>query len=131
VAIIRGGINGIALNAFRVVVESFRVVHDQEERARTAGRDNRVADFLTRSDYPTRFSAVMGHNQITDDDQPAEVSTTLFDIAQVAARLGVTIRHVRRLVFEHRIPYVKWGHLLRFDPADIDEWIDQHRTPAA
>ncbi len=32
---------------------------------------------------------------------------SLIDIAAVAARLGVQVRHVRRLVYERRIPYVK------------------------
>jgi excisionase family DNA binding protein len=47
----------------------------------------------------------------------------LLDIEGIANRLGVTERHIRRLVAERRIPYVKWGHLLRFDPNDIDEWL--------
>lgn len=34
---------------------------------------------------------------------------TLLDIEGVAARLGVTVRHVRRLVADRRIPYLKWG----------------------
>lgn len=55
----------------------------------------------------------------------------LLDIAAVAARLGVTIRHVRRLVAERRIPFVKWGRRLRFDPAEIDAWLDRHRYPEA
>ena len=55
----------------------------------------------------------------------------LIDITAVAARLGVQVRHVRRLVHERRIPYIKWGHLIRFDPADIDRWIDEARTPAS
>lgn len=52
----------------------------------------------------------------------------LIDIKEVAARLGVEVRHVRRLVHERRIPFVKWGHLLRFDPAEIDAWIDGRRV---
>jgi excisionase family DNA binding protein len=56
--------------------------------------------------------------------QPA---ADLIDITAVAQRLGVQVRHVRRLVHERRIPFIKWGHLLRFDPADIDTWIDQAR----
>ena len=54
----------------------------------------------------------------------------LLDIHGVAARLGVTERHIRRLVAERRIPYLKWGHLLRFDPLDIDAWLDTARRPA-
>jgi excisionase family DNA binding protein len=51
----------------------------------------------------------------------------LLDIEAVAEHLGVSVRHVRRLVSERRIPYLKWGHLLRFDPAAIAEWLDQNR----
>ena len=52
----------------------------------------------------------------------------LMDLAAVAERLGVNQRHVRRLVAERRIPFVKWGHLLRFDPAEIEEWLDHARV---
>ena len=51
----------------------------------------------------------------------------LIDIAAVAQRLGVQVRHVRRLVHERRIPYVKWGRLVRFDPAEIEAWLDHAR----
>lgn len=53
----------------------------------------------------------------------------LMSIADVADRLGVSVRHVRRLVNERRIPFVKWGHLLRFDPAEIEQWLDRSRVP--
>ncbi len=52
----------------------------------------------------------------------------LMDIEAVAARLGVTVLHVRRLVAERRIPYVKWRHLLRFDPTEIEAWLDEARV---
>lgn len=51
----------------------------------------------------------------------------LLNINQVADRLGVEVRHVRRLVHERRIPYLKWGHLLRFDPDEIERWLDSSR----
>jgi excisionase family DNA binding protein len=51
----------------------------------------------------------------------------LIDITAVAQRLGVQVRHVRRLVHERRTPLIKWGHLIRFDPADIDAWIARCR----
>ena len=51
----------------------------------------------------------------------------LMDIKQVAERLGVEVRHVRRLVHERRIPFIKWGHLLRFDPVEIEVWIEANR----
>lgn len=49
----------------------------------------------------------------------------LIDLPAVAEWLGVNHRHVRRLVAEGRIPVVKWGRLLRFDPADIEAWLDR------
>jgi excisionase family DNA binding protein len=52
----------------------------------------------------------------------------LLDIGEVAGHLGVSVRHVRRLVFERRIPFLKWGHLLRFDPGDIASWLDAQRV---
>lgn len=44
----------------------------------------------------------------------------LLNINEVADVLGVNVRHVRRLVFEDRIPYLKWGRLVRFDPREIE-----------
>lgn len=43
---------------------------------------------------------------------------------------GVDQRHVRRLVAERRIPFVRWGHLLRFDPAEIEAWLNAGRVSA-
>lgn len=52
----------------------------------------------------------------------------LLDLDGIAVHLGVSARHVRRLVAERRIPYLKWGHLLRFDPAEIAAWLDGCRV---
>lgn len=57
--------------------------------------------------------------------------TRLMNITEVADVLGVDVRHVRRLVHERRIPFLKWGHLLRFDPTEIEAWIDQARQGVA
>jgi hypothetical protein len=35
---------------------------------------------------------------------------------------------VLRLVAEKRIPYVKVGRYVRFDPEDIVAWVDEHKT---
>ncbi|MDP9442128.1 MAG: helix-turn-helix domain-containing protein [Actinomycetota bacterium] len=52
-----------------------------------------------------------------------DVLPRLLDVTEVADVLGVNVRHVRRLVFESRIPYVKWGRLVRFDPRELDRWL--------
>ena len=49
---------------------------------------------------------------------------SLLTIDQVAVRLGVSVRHVRRLVAERRIPYTKWGKLLRFESTAIEQWLE-------
>lgn len=54
----------------------------------------------------------------------------LVSIEDVAKHLGVSVRHVRRLVFERRIPYVKWGHLVRFDIDDVNDWVANSRVAA-
>jgi excisionase family DNA binding protein len=54
-------------------------------------------------------------------------ATPLLDLPTVAERLGVNQRHVRRLVAERRIPFIKWGHLLRFDPVELEAWLDRAR----
>ena len=61
---------------------------------------------------------------------PARTSSgerPLLDLPTVAERLGVNQRHVRRLVAEGRIPYLKWGRLLRFEPDELDGWLDRAR----
>ena len=59
----------------------------------------------------------------------ASTQAKLVDIAWVADRLDVSVRHVRRLAQEKRVPFIKWGHLLRFDPDEIERWIDGARRP--
>jgi excisionase family DNA binding protein len=60
---------------------------------------------------------------------PAE-RRPLVDIHGIAEYLGDSERHVRRLVAEQRIPYLKVGRLLRFDCDEVDRWLDAHRRPA-
>jgi excisionase family DNA binding protein len=51
----------------------------------------------------------------------------LMDLPALAERLGVNHRYVRRLVAERRIPFLKFGHLLRFDPDEVEAWLDRAR----
>jgi excisionase family DNA binding protein len=53
----------------------------------------------------------------------------LLTIDQLAERLGVSIRHIRRLIAERRVPYLKVGWFIRFDPAEIAAWLDGTRHP--
>jgi excisionase family DNA binding protein len=58
----------------------------------------------------------------------ADTLPNLLDIDQLAEHLGTSRRHVRRLIAERRIPYVKVGRLIRFDPADVSKWVDDRRV---
>ena len=52
----------------------------------------------------------------------------LLDIDAVALALGITRRHLQRLVTERRIPFLKVGRFIRFDPASLNVWLDQQRV---
>lgn len=54
----------------------------------------------------------------------------LLTMDQLAERLGVTRRHVRRLVTERRVPFIRVGRFIRFDPAEISAWLDGSRVAA-
>jgi len=53
----------------------------------------------------------------------------LLTMDQLAERLGVTRRHVRRLVDERRVPFLRVGRFIRFDPAQIADWLNSNRVP--
>ena len=46
---------------------------------------------------------------------------------ECAERLGTTERHVRQLTQDRKIPHVKVGQLVRYDPDEIDAWLDDQR----
>jgi excisionase family DNA binding protein len=52
----------------------------------------------------------------------------LIDLPTVARHLGVTDRHVRRLISERRIPFLRVGRLIRFDPEDVAAWLNGARA---
>jgi excisionase family DNA binding protein len=85
-------------------------------------------------DGALRYSPVRPDTSTEDSDMPAAAGAPprhqLIDINALAELLGVQVRHVRRLVYERRIPYIKWGHLIRFDPTEIEHWIASHSNDA-
>ena len=54
----------------------------------------------------------------------------MMSTAEVARFLGVTKRHVYRLVQEGQLPHYKWNRLLRFDRVEMAAWREQFRRPA-
>jgi excisionase family DNA binding protein len=59
----------------------------------------------------------------------ADTLPRLLTVDQLAEHLGTSRRHLRRLIAERRIPYVKVGRLIRFDPDEIADWLDAGRHP--
>ena len=51
------------------------------------------------------------------------------NVEELAGWLGVEVVFVRRLIAERRIPFVKIGRFVRFDPEEIAAWIDGQRVP--
>jgi excisionase family DNA binding protein len=58
----------------------------------------------------------------------ADTLPHLLTIDQLVERLGTSTRHVRRLIAERRIPYLKVGKLVRFDPDEVNRWFDNSRV---
>ena len=53
----------------------------------------------------------------------AQIQAQLLNYQEVAELLGVTERHIRHLVSQRRIPFVRWGRVIRFDPQQINSWV--------
>lgn len=53
----------------------------------------------------------------------------LVDITAAAAALGTSPRHVRRLVYERRLPYFKVGGKVRIDRRELAAWVDRSLFP--
>ncbi len=66
--------------------------------------------------------AIANGTRIASPRVAAEVR--LLDVQDLAARLAVTERFVRRLVCERRIPFHKIGYFVRFDPCEVDRWVE-------
>ena len=58
----------------------------------------------------------------------AETLPVLLGVDEVAAHLNITVRHLRRLVFERRIPFLKVGNLIRFDPDELATWLKEREV---
>ena len=66
-----------------------------------------------------------------ETQHPERTTRALLDVNQVADRMCVSTQFVRRLVEERRIPFCKLGKFVRFDPVDIDAWIEARRVDPA
>ena len=60
--------------------------------------------------------------------RPMAERPALLDVEGLANWLGVEVVYVRRLVSERRIPFVKLGKYVRFDPDEVAGWVDELRV---
>jgi excisionase family DNA binding protein len=63
---------------------------------------------------------------VTSSSHSAAVIDRLLSLEEVAVLLATSPRHVKRLVYERRIPYVKVGRWVRFDHASLVAWLEEH-----
>lgn len=47
----------------------------------------------------------------------------LLSITELSIQLGVKHKTVYGWVNQRKLPFIKMGRLVRFDPVDIDEWV--------
>ena len=54
----------------------------------------------------------------------------LLTVEQAAERLGTSVRFVRRLISERRIPFIKVGRYVRIAASDVEAFIAAGRVEA-
>jgi excisionase family DNA binding protein len=70
----------------------------------------------------------------TKQDAPRQVGreiaegTKLLTTPEAASRLGVSKRTLQELAAERKIAQIKFGRNVRFDPADLEAFINSHRS---
>jgi excisionase family DNA binding protein len=70
---------------------------------------------------------------VEQEGQPYDrdrIFPNLVGIDELADQLGTSSRHIRRLVAERRVPYLKMGSCVGFDPTDIAGWLERSRVSA-
>jgi excisionase family DNA binding protein len=57
---------------------------------------------------------------------------TLLNAADASKRLGWRSRFgVYKLIAHHGLPHIRIGDVIRFDPDDLDRWVQLQKTKAA
>ena len=54
--------------------------------------------------------------------------TGLLTVEGAARRMGMSVRHVQRLVAERRIAHLRLGRSVRIDPSDVDAYLAATRV---
>jgi len=78
----------------------------------------------TRTAMGPAAARLNGHGVASGRDGLAH----LIDVATLAEHLGLTERTIRRKVAQGEIPHYKLGHAIRFDPAEVQAWLETSRV---
>lgn len=54
----------------------------------------------------------------------------LVKVPGAAEILGLSKHTIRRYVLERKIPFIKLGNAVRFDPDELSHYINERRVPA-
>jgi len=57
---------------------------------------------------------------------PREPQDSLLTIQQAATRTSLSVHTLYTMVSQRRIPFIRFGKAIRFDPVAIERWIQQH-----
>jgi excisionase family DNA binding protein len=85
------------------------------------------AEYTPSFTIPLEAVMATARDRAPDAHQDAPLPK-LVDIQSVSGSLGVSMRQIRRWVAEGMIPFVRVGHLIRFDPEELKDWIDARRS---
>ena len=55
-------------------------------------------------------------------------STNLVGVEDAAAILGIQVSTLYAWVEQERVPHIRLGRAVRFDPGSLSRWIDEHRV---
>ena len=70
-----------------------------------------------------------GHGRTDRPLTCTSVMDPLLDTDEAAELLSVDPGYIRRLVRERRIPLLKVGKFVRFDSAELEQWLEARRVP--
>ena len=67
----------------------------------------------------------MGEEAYAMSATKSSPANRLLDIEAVASWLGISPHTLYKMVSQRRIPYVKVGSRVKFDPLKLEDWIKQ------
>jgi excisionase family DNA binding protein len=68
---------------------------------------------------------------VNEHERTLEAVNELLTEQQLADQWHTTPRHIRRLRIESGLPYIKLGRLIRFEPRDVQHWLEARKRATA